>query len=233
MDENKLRGPTIKYFTEAMWTNENLKKISIAKCSLNLEAISKILEAFENNTGLEAVNLANNNITEKSADNLASLLASDTSRLKYLNLADNYLTDECLQKLEISRHLRALVLRNNSIKNEGAQQILHMLHHNENLRRVDLTKNMVSIKYLIEISKLLEKKREKRATNKLQQVRNEIVYLKQENSTIVQVQKETRKVISEKVIHPYPLIQPPNLGKTPEEILRRKVGKRQEDQRRK
>jgi len=29
MNENKLRGPTIKYFTEAMWKNTRLKKLSM------------------------------------------------------------------------------------------------------------------------------------------------------------------------------------------------------------
>ena len=30
IDENKLRGPTMRYFTEAIWKNNKLRKLSMA-----------------------------------------------------------------------------------------------------------------------------------------------------------------------------------------------------------
>ena len=145
------------------------------------------------------MNLSNNNITEHLSENLHQLFSSTTSVLKYINLADNYINDECLENLEVSEHLTALVLRNNSIKSEGAISILNLLHHNESIRRIDLSKNMVSIKYLMEISKLIDQKRERRAVMKIQNVRQEIIDLKEELKTISDVQKETKQVIAEKV----------------------------------
>ena len=199
MDENKLRGPTIKYFTEAMWKNTNLQKLSMAKCELNHESCSNVLEALENNVSLLAVNLSNNNITEKLSENLAQLFSSLYSNLKYINLSDNYLTDEAIAQIPTTRNLRSLILRNNSLKNEGAQHLLHLLTHNEALRRIDISKNMVSIKYLLEISKIIDKKKEKAAVAKIQGVRQEIVDLEKELSTIGQLKKEIKKTISEKV----------------------------------
>jgi len=144
------------------------------------------------------VNLANNNITENHAENITQLLGSSVSMLRYINLSDNYLTDESLENIEVTPHLRALLLTNNSIKNEGARVIMKLLHHNENLRRVDLSKNMVSIRYLNEIAKIMEKKRDHRELSKLQNVRQEIIDLKEELTTMPMIQKETRKVIIEK-----------------------------------
>ena len=144
------------------------------------------------------MNLANNNITENHAENITQLLGSSVSMLRYINLSDNYLTDESLENIEVTPHLRALLLTNNSIKNEGARVIMKLLHHNENLRRVDLSKNMVSIRYLNEIAKIMEKKRDHRELSKLQNVRQEIIDLKEELTTMPMIQKETRKVIIEK-----------------------------------
>lgn len=176
-----------------------------------------MLEAFENNYSLEAVNLSNNNITEQLSENLRNLFCSPASVLKYINLADNYINDECLENIEVTEHLTALVLRNNSIKSEGAISILNLLHRNDSIRRVDLSKNMVSIKYLMEISKLIDQKREKRAVTKIQNVRNEIIDLKEDLKTIVDVQRETKNVMAEKVSAP-----PNPLGQTATAVLRRK-----------
>lgn len=89
-------------------------------------------------------------------------------------------------------------MTNNSIKNEGAMVIMNLLHHHENLQRVDLTKNMVNIRYLSEIKKIMEKKREYGELSKLQNVRQEIIDLKVELTTMPSIQKETKKVILEK-----------------------------------
>lgn len=142
---------------EAMWKNTNLKRLSMAKCELNLQANSRVLEGFEHNSTLEAINLADNSISEELKDNIAAMLSSESTRLKYLNLANNYLTDDTIAAISVTQNLRSLVLRNNTIKNEGANHIIRLIIHNDHLRRVDLVKNMVSIKYLMEIDSLIEK----------------------------------------------------------------------------
>jgi hypothetical protein len=38
MNDNNLRGPTIKYFTEAMWKNSKLERLSMSKCYLNRDS---------------------------------------------------------------------------------------------------------------------------------------------------------------------------------------------------
>jgi len=81
------------------------------------------LEAFENNGYIQAVNIANNSITEELSLNVKALLNSPESMLKYINLADNYLNDETFENIRISPFLRSLVLRNNSIEDEGARRI--------------------------------------------------------------------------------------------------------------
>lgn len=113
---------------------------------------------MENNEGLHAVDLSNNSITEKHAENVLQILSSSVSQLKYINLSDNYLTDESFEGVEITDHLRSIILRNNSLKNEGALILMSLLHSHPNLRRIDLSKNMVSIKYLDEISALIQGK---------------------------------------------------------------------------
>ncbi|CAI2376323.1 unnamed protein product [Moneuplotes crassus] len=198
MNENKLRGPTMKYFTDAMWQNTNLKKLSIASSQLDYQCARRALEALENNTGLYAVNLSNNNITEQHSDNLANVLCSNESRLKYINLSDNYLTDESLEDIDITDNLRSLILRNNSLKNEGALILLTLLHEKPNLRRVDLRKNMVSIKYLNDITNLIQAKNDLRERQKLQSVRQEIIDTNEELKTMPIVQKEIRVVLKEK-----------------------------------
>jgi hypothetical protein len=58
---------------------------------------------------------------------------------------------------------------------------------------------MVGIKYLMEIAKLIEHKRERRALAKVNDVRQEIIDLNEEIKTIPHIQKETKKVMAEKV----------------------------------
>lgn len=57
---------------------------------------------------------------------------------------------------------------------------------------------MVSLKYVQEIEKIFEKKREKREYEKLNNVRQEIIDLKEDLKSMPQVLKEMRKSISEK-----------------------------------
>lgn len=47
MDENTLKGPTIKYFTEALWQNKILQKLSLSKCDLNYESNVYVIEGIE------------------------------------------------------------------------------------------------------------------------------------------------------------------------------------------
>lgn len=77
MNRNKLRGPTIRYFTEAMWKNKNLKKLSLESCELDHEASVRVLEALENNFYLKAVNLSHNGFTEKLSDSISQLFSSE------------------------------------------------------------------------------------------------------------------------------------------------------------
>lgn len=104
------------------------------------------------------MNLSYNNITEKHSENLANVLCSSESSLRYINLSDNYLTDESLEGIDITDNIRSLILRNNSLKNEGALILLNLLHEKPNLRRIDLRRNMVSIRLLNEISSLIQGK---------------------------------------------------------------------------
>lgn len=162
MNRNKLRGPTIRYFTEAMWKNKNLKKLSLESCELDHEASVRVLEALENNFYLKAVNLSHNGFTEKLSDSISQLFSSENWRLKYINLSNNYLTDEVLKNISVVSFLKScssLVLRHNSFNNDGARQIFQMILNNENLSRVDIRRNLISIKYLEEIKSLILKKK--------------------------------------------------------------------------
>lgn len=103
------------------------------------------------------MNLSHNGINSDLSENLRYLLSSTRSVLKYLNLSDNYLTDEAFQGLAITSYLKCLVLRNNNINNAGARAILAIITDNKNIRRIDLSKNKVGVKYMLDIDKLIEK----------------------------------------------------------------------------
>ena len=161
MDDNSLRGPTIKYLTEALWQNKTLKRLSVAKWDLDYDSNVILFEGIEKNVWLHEVNLSENWINSLLWANIRELLSSNRSALRYLNLSDNFITNEAFENVTIHGNLKSLVLRNNSLNNIGARSILGILQENRILRRIDITKNRVGVKYMMEINKMIERNRDR------------------------------------------------------------------------
>ena len=160
LDDNPLKGPTIKYLCEALWNNKVIKSLSVARCELDLEANSYILDGVEKSVSIQYLNMAKNNINDDLGDALCYLLASKRSSLKYINLADNSLTEKQVENIQITPYMKTIVLRNNNIKSSGGRHMLNVVTNNKNLRRVDLTMNMVGVQYMMDIKNQIQKNKE-------------------------------------------------------------------------
>ena len=161
MNENSLRGQTIKYFTEALWQNKTLQRLSCSKWDFDYDCNVCVLEGIEKNQWLQEVNLSQNWINSLLSANLRELLISNKWGLKYLNLSDNFITNEVFNEYRLNTCLRTLVLRNNSLNNIGARSLLSMIQDNKSLKRVDISKNRVGIKYMVEIAKAIQRNRDR------------------------------------------------------------------------
>ena len=82
LDDNSLKGPTVKYLCEALWNNKVIKSLSMARCELDADANNYVLEGVEKSISLQYLNLTKNNINDDLGDSLCYLLSSKRSMLK-------------------------------------------------------------------------------------------------------------------------------------------------------
>ena len=123
--------------------NKSTERLSLSDNNLNDDGVIKIAQSLCKHTKLKIINLRSNNITEKSAEALASIISSNTE-LQELYLDNNQLQlgiNKISTALTTMSSLKVLDLDNNSIPEEAADKLSAAIRANNSLEKLWLGGN--------------------------------------------------------------------------------------------
>lgn len=110
------------------WTNLSIRTMMMQNCNIGARGAIALGEGLVKNHTLKHLNLANNKIEDDGGLIFANVLSSPKTNLKYLNISVNHVSNRtCIaiaKTLHRNRTLAYLILRDNSIKNEGVQALI-------------------------------------------------------------------------------------------------------------
>lgn len=135
------------------------------ECQLGEEGAYYFAQGLQTNSTLETLNIATNNFGDEGVKNIALLMAAHGFKLKHLDLANNFLSDEVgtllAEGLLTNRSLLSLSLADNTLTEKSGLALLDTIKLHPQLSRIDLSKNLIPIKHVLEINRYCEKNNEK------------------------------------------------------------------------
>ena len=137
--------------------NAELKEIDLSHNDLStLDIIIIFTEGLKNISGLVAINISHNMITDEATENIATVLSHNT-KLKELDLSYNHLSAlgaiKIFKEMKHISNLIALYISHNMITDEAANDTVEVLLHNTDLKELDLSHNNISAVGIIMICK--------------------------------------------------------------------------------
>ena len=129
--------------TSIISDNKFLESLLLSDNNLNDDGVIKIAQSLCKHTKLKIINLQSNNITEKSAEALASIISSNTG-LEELYLGNNTLQSGVITistALKNISSLKLLDLNNNNISEEAVDELSTAIRANNSLEKVWLNDN--------------------------------------------------------------------------------------------
>ena len=142
LNSNNMTGEAAEDLATVIKNNSNLEQLSLANNDLKTSLLL-ILQALKENSKLKVLNLNDNNITGEAAEDLASVIKNN-SNLEQLSLANNDLGTSSiliLQALKENPKLKLLNLNNNNMTGEAAEDLASVIKNNPNLERLHLANN--------------------------------------------------------------------------------------------
>jgi len=123
---NRLTAKSIKEIMEALKVNTNIRKLKLNGNSIDSESAKYIGDCLNVNNGIEYITLRDN-LIGAGFDYISQSLRKNT-KLKYLNLSSNSITDEAFtrfaQHLSYNSSLKIIKLKNNSISRKQANLLI-------------------------------------------------------------------------------------------------------------
>ena len=142
LNGNKMTGEVTEDLASVIKNNSNLEQLYLANNDLKTSSIL-ILQALKENSKLKALNLNGNNMTGQVAEDLASVIKNN-SNLEQLYLANNNLKTSSiliLQALKNNSRLQILDFDNNYMTGETAEDLASVIKSNSNLKELYLANN--------------------------------------------------------------------------------------------
>ena len=139
---NNMTEKAAENLTSVIKNNSNLEQLYLANNDLRTSS-TLILQALKENSELKTLNLNSNNMTGKAAEDLASVIKSN-SNLEQLGLANNDLEASSiliLQALKENSKLKVLNLNSNNMTGEAVEDLASVIKNNSNLERLHLGSN--------------------------------------------------------------------------------------------
>ena len=161
LNGNNITGEAAEDLASVIKNNSNLEQLYLANNNLRTSSIL-ILQAMKENCKLKTLNLSGNNMTGEAAEDLASVIKNN-SNLEHLHLANNDLRRSSiliLQALKENSNLQLLDLNGNKVTGEAAEDLASVIKNNSNLEQLGLANNdlktssFLVLQALKEISKL-------------------------------------------------------------------------------
>ena len=142
LDDNSMTGKAAVALASVIKNNSNLEQLGLASNDLKSSTVL-ILLALKSHSKLNILNLNGNNMTGEAAEALATVIKNN-SNLEQLGLASNDLKSSTvliLQALKENSKLKVLNLNSNSITEEAAENFPTVIENNSNLKQLYLSHN--------------------------------------------------------------------------------------------
>ena len=136
--------------------NKSMERLSLRDNNLNDDGVIKIAQSLCKHTKLKIINLQSNNITDKSAEALTSIISSNTG-LEELYLANNTLQLGVITMstaLKNISSLKVLDLGNNNIPEDAADELSAAIRANNSLEKLWLFYNHLGSSTVIIVNSL-------------------------------------------------------------------------------
>ena len=126
----------------------NYKSSYLGGSNLQASGIIKIAKSLQNTSSLTTINVYNNYISKKAADDIAAVLSNNT-KLEMLELGKNSLgtvgINKIMKSLQNTSCLISLGIEYNGVDNEAANNIAAVISHNSKLRKLYLDGNSLQV----------------------------------------------------------------------------------------
>ena len=160
LDKNSLHGKGIASLVNLLWENSTLQHLSMNECELALEACDALSNGLDRNRSLTILHLARNNFKDTGTSALAQAFKSPTSRIQEIDLSDCRIRDEgaamLADAMKTNHCISTVYLRDNIINDDPALAMISAARENKNLMKVELDRNPVSHKYLVELKRMTQ-----------------------------------------------------------------------------
>ena len=140
--------------------NTNLEQLRIDYNNLGLSAVP-ILQALKDNCNLKMLNLANNNMTEQVAEDLANVITNNQSLEKLYLSNNNFKTSVAviLKALKEKSVLTKLSLNKNLLTGEVAEDLAAVIKNNSSLEELCIENNRLGLSAVMVLQALQEHSR--------------------------------------------------------------------------
>ena len=154
---NNMNGEVVEHLANVIKNNSGLQHLGLADNNINSKAVA-VLQALKNNSQLVTLDLRRSGITGEVAEDLAQVIQNN-SDLKELVLSSNDLKSSgaiVLQALARSSQLTSLDLSGNNMTEVVAEDLANVIKNNAGLRHLSLAGNYLKSKALIILQALTE-----------------------------------------------------------------------------
>lgn len=159
LDGNNLNG-NFKLLTEFLKKNTTIKKLSVRQCMLGQEGLHALFHGLRKNKLIRNIDVSENVFAE--ADEGYPIFGEfliQAPHIWYFNACKNDIKNSgALTIAEALSHrtsLKALVLTDNGITQDGGEAIARALYNNKVIERLDLCSNSISVHVLNNIKERL------------------------------------------------------------------------------
>ena len=145
------------YIATALCHNTRLKELHTRESNLQADSTIKLFKGMDNTFLLIKLDISFNEITDKAADTIASVL-SHNANLEELDLSHNHFQTKGISQIckkMNSTRLTKLNFSHNMINNEAVDHIMHVILSNAKLEEVDLSYNNLQ-SAVLQVSKELD-----------------------------------------------------------------------------
>ena len=166
LDRNYLDGAKLRVIREMLVQNKRLETLNMNECQLGEDGAEYFAGGLPANNTLHYLNLASNNFGDAGVEQLATgMIVHKGFQLKHLDLSNNFVSDEAGKQLAVglahNHTLLSLSLAENTLTEESGLAILETMKVHPVLSRMDLSKNLIPIRYVLEIHRHCERNNEK------------------------------------------------------------------------
>ena len=154
-----LNGEAADVIADILYDNTELRKVAFSRCNLQESSTIKIAKVLMNISTLILLNIRYNEITEKAADYISSVLSGNV-KLQEVDLSNNNFKAKAVIKvirtLTAFSALTSLNFSNNNLNGEAADCVAEILSNSNKLQRVDLNRCNLQTADTIKIANALK-----------------------------------------------------------------------------